>query len=101
MTEWIVKILKNVIFATKKTHDMYRQVFIPDEQNYLVSIPRYLYGCEVEVVISPTNEVAALSKKSRNNWANAAKQMHQIGDDILLMPIISNNENLDWWTWEG
>jgi len=81
---------------------MYRQVFIPDEQNYLVSIPRYLYGCEVEVVVSPTNEVTPLSKvKPRNNWANAAKQMHQTGDDILLMPIISNDENLDWWTWEG
>ena len=80
---------------------MYRQVLIPDEQNYLVSIPSYLYGCEVEVIVSPMNETVMPSKiKTRNNWAKAAEQMHQDGDDVLLMPIISNNENLDWWTWE-
>ena len=80
---------------------MYRQVLIPDEQNYLVSIPSYLYGCEVEVIVSPMNEMVMPSKvKTRNNWAKAAEQMHQDGDDVLLMPIISNNENLDWWTWE-
>jgi len=83
-------------------NDMYRQIFIPDEQNYLVSIPPDLYGCEVEVIVFPTNETTTLSRvKPRNNWANAAKQMHQIGDDVLLMPAVSSNENLDWWTWEG
>jgi len=80
---------------------MYRQVLIPNEQNYLISIPSYLYGHEVEVVVSPMNEVLASSKNQpRNNWAAAAKQMHQVGDDMLLMPTVSNNENLDWWTWE-
>jgi len=76
-------------------NDMYRQILIPNEQNYLVSIPSYLYGREVEVIVSPMNEI-----KPRNNWAKAAKQMHQLGDDVLLMPTESNNENLDWWTWE-
>jgi len=81
---------------------MYRQIFIPDEQNYLVSIPPDLYGCEVEVIVFPTNETTTLSRvKPRSNWANAAKQMHQACDDVLLMPAVSNNENLDWWTWEG
>jgi len=80
---------------------MYRQIFIPDEQNYLVSIPSYLYGCEVEVVVSPISEPMMPSKvEPRNNWAKAAKQMHLAGDDILLMPAVSNNEKLDWWTWE-
>jgi len=80
---------------------MYRQIFIPNEQNYLISIPPYLYGCEVEVTVSPTNEAVMPSKiKPRSNWANAAKQMHQVGDDILLMPTVSTKENLDWWTWD-
>ena len=80
---------------------MYRQIFIPNEQNYLVSVPNYWYGCEVEVIIAPTNKTEMSSKATtRNNWAEAAKQMHQAGDDVLLMPAISNNENLDWWTWD-
>ena len=81
---------------------MYRQIFTPNEQNYLVSIPPNLYGYEVEVIVFPTNKTITLSGvKPRTNWANAAKQMHQVGDDMLFMPVISNNENIDWWTWEG
>jgi antitoxin MazE len=74
---------------------------IPNEQNYLVSIPSYFYGCKVEVIVSPMDEIIMPPKiKSRNNWEKAAKQMHQVGDDILLLSNVSNNENLDWWTWE-
>jgi len=81
---------------------MYRQIFIPNEHNYLVSIPPNFYGNEVEVIVFQTNETVMQSRiKPRNNWANAAKQMHQLGDDTLLMPAIANNENFDWWTWEG
>jgi len=80
---------------------MYRQILIPNEQNYLVSIPSYLYGHEVEVLVLPINDVTVISKiNPRDNWATAAKQMHQIGDDVLLMPTELSNENLDWWTWE-
>ena len=75
---------------------MYKQIFIPNEQNYLVPIPRCWYGCEVEVIISPISKTEV---KARNNWAEAAKQMRQVNDDVLLMPAVLNNENLDWWTW--
>jgi len=90
------------IRGSKQQHNnMYRQVLIPDEQNYLISIPNYLYGCEIEVVMSPMSHETMTPKfKPRNSWAKAAKQMHQLGDDILIMPSMSNNENLDWWTWE-
>ena len=92
---------KKNIFATQSNNAMYRQIFIPNEQNYLVSIPSYLYGHEVEVLVLPINEAITPSKiKPRDNWATAAKQMHQLGDDVLLMPTEFNNENLDWWTWE-
>ena len=80
---------------------MYRQVLIPDEQNYLIPIPSYLYGRKVEVIVFPLSEAMMASKiKPRNNWAKAAKQMHQVGEDNLLIPATSNNESLDWWTWE-
>ena len=80
---------------------LYRQIFIPNEQNCLVSIPSDLYGREVEVLVLPISEVIISSKtKPRDNWATAARQMHQVGDDILLIPTELNNENIDWWTWE-
>ena len=79
---------------------MYRQVFTPDEQNNYVSIPRSWYGQEVEVLVFLTNEPMQSKTKPRYHWAEAAEQMHLIGDDTLLMPSLSNNENIDWWTWD-
>lgn len=29
---------------------MFKQIFVPDEQNYFVSISPNLYGCEVKVL---------------------------------------------------
>ena len=74
---------------------MYRQIFIPNEQNYLIPIPSDWYGREVEVIAFLTNNTV----KPRYNWAKAAKQMHSAGDDTLLMSSVPNNENIDWWTW--
>ena len=96
------KEMKKDFYKSKLQNDMYRQIFTPDEQNYLVSIPPNFYGCKVEVIVFQTNEDIIQPKvKPRSNWAIAAKQMHQTGDDHLLMPTLSKNENLDWWTWEG
>ena len=74
---------------------MYRQIFIPNEQNHLIPIPSDWYGREVEVIAFLTKNTV----KPRYNWAEAAKQMHIAGDDTLLMSSASNNENIDWWTW--
>lgn len=37
---------------------MYRQIFIPNERNSHVAIPREWYGQEVEVIVSPVSEGA-------------------------------------------
>jgi hypothetical protein len=80
---------------------MYRQVFIPNEQNLLIPIPQSWYGREVEVIAFPTEKTAMITDtKPRHNWAKAAQQMHIAGDDMLSIPAVSNNENIDWWTWE-
>ena len=77
---------------------MYRQVFIPNEQNLLIPIPQSWYGREVEVIAFPTGKTTISPEvQPRCNWAAAAQQMHTAGDDRLLMPV-SNNENIDWWT---
>ena len=38
--------------------------------------------------------------KPRQGWAEAAKEMAQIGDDALLMPVVFEDEDLSWWQWE-
>ena len=78
---------------------MYRQVFIPNEQNNYVSIPPSWYGREVEVIVVLTNETTQTKIKPRYRWAEAAQQMHLDGEDTLLIPSLPNNENIDWWTW--
>jgi len=80
---------------------MYRQVLIPSGQSLFIPIPQSWYGREVEVIAFPT-ETATISSvpQPRYKWAEAAQQMHLAGDDRLLMSDISNNENIDWWTWE-
>ena len=37
---------------------MYRQIFIPNERNSHIAIPREWYGQEVEVIVSPVSEGA-------------------------------------------
>jgi antitoxin MazE len=36
----------------------------------------------------------------RQDWAEAAKQMAEAGDDELLIPDFFEDEDLSWWTWE-
>ena len=33
--------------------EMYRQVFVPDKQNNVVTIPSKLYGRKIEVIVLP------------------------------------------------
>ena len=79
---------------------MYRQVFTPNEQDYLVSIPHQWYGREVEVLVFPTYEAAVQpTANPRHYWAEAAQRAHLAGDDAPLMSNTLNAENTDWWTW--
>jgi hypothetical protein len=79
---------------------MYRQIFIPDEQNHVINIPSKWYGHRIEVIVFPIDEKPEDGASLRKGWAEAARQMHASGDDNILMPEAPDNENTDWWTWE-
>ena len=80
-----------------RTRNMYRQIFVPNRQNSVITIPSSLYGQAVEVMVFPAS---MKTKQLRRNWAAAAQQMYLAGDDKLLIPAELKNENTDWWQWE-
>jgi hypothetical protein len=85
----------------KSSADMYRQIFVPSEQNHVVAIPRKWFGYEIEVLVFPVKKPdAQQDEPPRRHWAEAARQMHLAGDDKLFAPAVLDNENTDWWTWE-
>lgn len=43
-----------------------------------------------EILIKPINE------KSRSGWKEAFEEMHENGDDELLIPENSDRENFEW-----
>lgn len=46
------------------------------------------------------NNVLKISKTpSRSGWEAAAKQMHDLGDDNLLMPDVFKDESFKDWEW--
>ena len=89
--------MENLLEHTR-TRGMYRQVFVPNKQNNVVTIPTNLYGQTIEVIVLPA--FRANAKQLRKNWAVSAQQMHLAGDDGLLIPTELKNENTDWWQWE-
>jgi antitoxin MazE len=46
-----------------------------------------------KIVLRPT------PKNPREGWAEQFRQMHQNGDDKLLMPDVFEDEKLEDWTW--
>jgi hypothetical protein len=83
---------------------MYRQVFVPTENNNNISfnVPREWYGREIEFVVFPIETPFIQSNiKPRLHWDEAAKQAHEAGDDQLQAPSVMADENTDWWTWEA
>ena len=84
--------MENVL-EHSKTCDMYRQIFVPNKQNNVVTIPSKLYGREVEVIVLPAFRAGIATKQPRRHWAVAARQMHLADDDKLLIPTELENEN--------
>lgn len=87
--------MENLLERTR-TQDMYRQVFVPDKRNNVITIPSKLYGRKIEVIVLPALMTSMRTKQPRKNWALAAQQMHIAGDDRLLIPTELNNDNIDW-----
>ena len=58
--------------------ELYRQIFIPDEQNNHIDIPCRWYGKEVEVIVFPVGKEA-----KRNTGEDASKSARQLKKDLL------------------
>ena len=52
------------------------------------------------VNIEVTNEHIVIKATPRQGWLESAKEMAQAGDDRLLMPVVFEEENIDWWKWD-
>lgn len=51
------------------------------------------------VQIEIENGTIIIKPESRQGWAEAAQQMHEAGDDELLMGDFSNDFDKEEWTW--
>lgn len=54
---------------------------------------------EVEVGCNDDGSIS-IKASPRQGWAEAAKQMANVGDDELLIQETFNDEDLDWWEWD-
>jgi len=64
-----------IIFNSKK---MYRQVFIPSEQNNVITIPRKWYGKEIEVIVFPVT--VSNKVRQQNIIQNRRKEIDELFD---------------------
>lgn len=62
-----------------------------------------LLGMEESVQLELDNEKLILTpikkKKPREGWEASFKEMHENGDDVLLIPDVFEDENFDDLTW--
>lgn len=45
------------------------------------------------------NVITIKKAPTRAGWETAAQQMHEVGDDKLLMPDVFEDESFNDWTW--
>lgn len=52
----------------------------------------------VEVILEKDYIILKPKNSSRVGWEKSFKNMHERGDDKLLLPDVFNDENLEQWT---
>lgn len=52
------------------------------------------------VDIEVRDESILIKPSPRQGWADAARQMANVGDDEPVMPELFEDEDLSWWTWD-
>ena len=60
-------------------------------------LEKYKIQDSLELILEEDCIVLKPKKKARLGWENAFKEMHQQGDDNLLINDIFEDENLDEW----
>lgn len=57
-------------------------------------------GAEVRLYAEPGRIVIEQAVKPRAGWAEAARRMHELGDDQLLDPPTATRFDEEEWKWE-
>ena len=54
---------------------------------------------EVELLAQPGRLIVRAARRPRAGWADAARLMHERGEDVLLEPSTRTRFDRDEWTW--
>jgi antitoxin MazE len=60
-------------------------------------LERYNIKDKVDLIFERGRIIIKSSKKPREGWAEAFKQMHKNGDDKLLIEDVFEDENIEGW----
>lgn len=60
-------------------------------------LKRYHIGNQLNLVFKENYFIVEPTIQPRKGWAEAFKQMHQNGDDVLEIDAVFNDENFDQW----
>jgi antitoxin MazE len=60
-------------------------------------LERYNIKDKVDLIFERGRIIMKSSKKPREGWADAFKQMHKNGDDKLLIEDVFEDENIEGW----
>ncbi len=81
---------------------MYKEIIIPKSAKYSIDIPREYINKKVSIVLEEEMQISKPRRIKRNNprkgWGKYFKQMHNNGDDTLLLSG-SNNFDFTEWKW--
>ncbi len=60
-------------------------------------LKKYEIKDTVEMVFEEDHIILKPKTKARNGWDKAFREMHESGDDKLVMPDLFRDENIDEW----
>jgi antitoxin MazE len=60
-------------------------------------LEKYEIGDKVELILEPGYIILKPKSQPRLGWEKAFEQMHQNGDDTLLIDTVFEDENLEEW----
>jgi hypothetical protein len=61
--ENLIPELQETVTEMKRTNEIYRKIFIPDEQLHTITIPREWYGQAIEIIAFPVGKVAEVEEE--------------------------------------
>jgi len=79
---------------------MYKEVIIPKSAKYNIDIPKEYVNKKITIVLDERSSLTKSGRRSERNprkgWAKLFKQMHENGDDKILIPDSISIDVKDW-----